>query len=389
MKKYLLKIITAVIFCSSLLFSFEICNAQISPADSNLTSLIIDSKILGEKNKVFIELPKDYYLTSEKYPIVYVLDGAYNFKFSSEAVKLLYQNERIPPCIVIGITSTNRERDFTPAGDSNWQPPREMQAAGGAEKFLKYLEEELIPAIDKKYRTQPFRTIIGHSLGGLLAMYAFSTKPYLFQAHISLEGSLWWNDGAVGKSVINYLDAHPAYKGKLFIGRIKIPREAWFPINATLIDYLEKKRPAGMEYTYMEISEETHSTMVFPGTYFGLRDVFKDYFFELNEQADEKSIMAYYTSLSARYGFTVIIPQQIYNFLWDIAMHEKKYDDAIHYGEMRIKYYPNSYRAYMDLGSTYIQTDNKEKAITCLTRASTLNPADESVKQMLNGLLKQ
>jgi hypothetical protein len=386
MRKYLAKL-TAICF-SSVLFLFQVCDAQITQADSNQTSQIIDSKVLGENNKIFIDLPYDYYLTNEKYPIVYVLDGEYNFKYSSEAVRLLYQNERIPPCIVIGITSNNRERDFTPAVDDKWQPPKEMQEAGGADKFLKYLDEELIPEIDAKYRTQPYRVIIGHSLGGLLAMYAFSAKPYLFQAYISLEGSLWWNNGAVGKSAINYLTIHPEYKGKLFIGRIKIPREAWFPINVTLIDYLEKERPAGLDYKYMEMEDETHSTMVFPGTYFGLRDIFFDYFFELNENANDKSIMAYYTSLSAKYGFAVTIPQQIYNFLWDVSMNAKKYNEAINYGEMRIKYYPNSFRAYKDLGSTYIQTGNKELAIIYLTKASKLNPTDESVKQMLNDVIK-
>ena len=100
--------------------------------------------------------------------------------------------------------------------------------------------------------------------------------------------------------------------------------------------------------------------------------------------------MAYYTSLSAaKYGYTVTIPQQIYNFLWDISMNAKKYKEAINYGEMRIKYYPNSYRAYMDLGNTYIQTGNKEKAIIFLTKASKLNPFDESVKQMLIDVLKK
>jgi tetratricopeptide (TPR) repeat protein len=138
----------------------------------------------------------------------------------------------------------------------------------------------------------------------------------------------------------------------------------------------------------MEMEDETHSTMVFPGTYFGLRDIFFDYFFELNENANDKSIMAYYTSLSAKYGFAVTIPQQIYNFLWDVSMNAKKYNEAINYGEMRIKYYPNSFRAYKDLGSTYIQTGNKELAIIYLTKASKLNPTDESVKQMLNDVIK-
>ncbi|MEP6674074.1 MAG: alpha/beta hydrolase-fold protein [Ferruginibacter sp.] len=379
-----------LIFLTGFLFVIilptQFCASQGLNSDSGTTSFTLTSKILGEQNKVLINLPDDYNKSTEKYPVVYVLDGEYNFSFTSEAVKTLYQSERMPPCIVVGINSSNRERDFTPAGDKNWHPPVEMRGAGGADKFLDYLEKELVPYVNNNLRTQPYRVIIGHSLGGLLAMYSLSAKPDLFQAYIGLESSLWWNDGAVGKSIMNYFTAHQAYKGKLFWCRVKMPREVWFPINITLADYFEKKHPRGLEYKYMEIDNETHSTMVFPATYFGLRDIFADYFFKLDEKANENSILSYYDALSKKYGYPITIPQQIYNFLWDIEMNSKNYKKAITYGELRIKFYPNSYRAYLDLGNTYRQMGNNEMAIKMLTVALNLNPKDEAVKELLNSI---
>lgn len=363
----------------------QFCASQEWGVDSSLTSLSFTSAILGEKNKVLIYLPGGYHESTEKYPVVYVLDAEFNFSFTAEAVKTLYQNERIPPCIVIGITSHNRGRDFTPPARSDQHLTTEMKDAGGADKFLDYLEKELVPYVDKNFRTQPYRVIIGHSLGGLLAMYSLSAKPNLFQAYIGLESSLWWDDGAVGEKLMNYFNEHPGYKGKLFWCRVKMPREVWFPINIQLTEYLEKKCPRGLEYRYMEIDSETHSTMVFPGSYFGLRDIFSDYFFQLDEKANETSVLSYYDALSKKYGFSITIPQQIYNFLWDQEMMAKNYKKAIAYGELRIKFYPRSYRAYVDLGNTYRQMNNNEMAAKMFSAALLLHPGDETVKELLKG----
>lgn len=92
----------------------QFCASQKLNNDSSTTSFTLTSKILGEQNKALIYLPGNYYKSSEKYPVVYVLDGEYNFSFTWEAVKILYQSERIPPCIVVAIISNNRGRDFTP-----------------------------------------------------------------------------------------------------------------------------------------------------------------------------------------------------------------------------------------------------------------------------------
>ena len=162
------------------IFSFLIVNesmAQLVYPENCDSSFSIESKILNEKLKVFTYLPIGYDLTTATYPVVYVLDGEYYFSFASQAASLLEQSEIIPKCIVIGITTNNRQRDFAPKVDDNSGQTQDLQTAGGADNFLEYLEKELIPTVEKQYRTQPYRVIMGHSLGGLLAYYiAFVEK---------------------------------------------------------------------------------------------------------------------------------------------------------------------------------------------------------------------
>ncbi|MEP7128670.1 MAG: alpha/beta hydrolase-fold protein, partial [Chitinophagales bacterium] len=96
-----------------------------APADL----FIIDSKVLSEKCKVFLYLPENYNSTTQRYPVVYVLDGEYYSSFTADASTLLAQNQLAPNCIVIGITSNNRQRDFSPALDEDSGQPEDLKTA--------------------------------------------------------------------------------------------------------------------------------------------------------------------------------------------------------------------------------------------------------------------
>jgi hypothetical protein len=244
-----------------------------APADS----FTIDSKVLNEKCKVFVYLPENYNSSTGRYPVIYVLDGEYYSSFTADASTLLAQSQLAPDCIIIGITSNNRQRDFSPALDEDSGQTQDLKSAGGADNFLLYLKMELIPIVDEKYRTLPYRIIIGHSTGGLLAYYSLYKTPDLFQSLISIDGSTWWNKGKVGREVIEYLSRHPAYKGKIFECRKDLKIPVRFPANVELLTYLDKKRPVGLEYNYLELPNETHGTIVFPGTYYGLKGIFSTY----------------------------------------------------------------------------------------------------------------
>jgi predicted alpha/beta superfamily hydrolase len=66
--------------------------------------------------------------------------------------------------------------------------------SGGADRFLDFIQTELIPEIDRRYRTEACRIFTGHSLGGLIAIYILVNCPEMFQAYIASSPSLWWDD---------------------------------------------------------------------------------------------------------------------------------------------------------------------------------------------------
>ena len=65
---------------------------------------------------------------------------------------------------------------------------------GGGRNFLDFIEKELVPYIDKNYRTEPTRTLVGHSLGGLLAVNSYIDENSLFDDYLSIDPSIWWDD---------------------------------------------------------------------------------------------------------------------------------------------------------------------------------------------------
>ena len=85
--------------------------------------------------------------------------------------------ERIPEMIVVALANTQRSRDFTPTHVASGPY---SAGSGGAAAFLRFMKEELIPQIESRYRTLPQRTLVGHSLGGLLTLSAFVEQPEMF-----------------------------------------------------------------------------------------------------------------------------------------------------------------------------------------------------------------
>lgn len=163
----------------------------------------LPSEILRETRILNIYLPPDYHPDSAaRYPVVYLLDGSADEDFIHVAGLLQFCNfpwvKVMPPAIVVGIANVDRRRDFTfpttVAEDLKRNP-----TSGHSEAFIAFLERELIPYIDKHYRTAPARMLIGQSLGGLLAVEVLFKKPQLFNHYLIVSPSLWWDNGSLFK----------------------------------------------------------------------------------------------------------------------------------------------------------------------------------------------
>lgn len=185
----------------------------------------IQSTILNEKRKIWVHIPESFTADAKKrYPIVYLLDGDAHFY---SVVGMIHQlsavngNKICPEMIVVGIPNTNRTRDLTPTHvdvDVPYMDSTLSKPSGGGELFINFMEKELMPYIEAKYPTKPYKILIGHSFGGLLAMQTFVHHNHLFNSYVCIDPSMWWDNQKLLKESQKAL-ANRNFKGKaLYLG---------------------------------------------------------------------------------------------------------------------------------------------------------------------------
>ncbi len=181
-----------------------ICNASISQVkkiDSKPFVLGVTDKIqsliLSESRTLNIYLPEGYSPDSAAtYPVIYLLDGSADEDFIHVSGLVQYLSfpwiNAVPKSIVVGIANVDRRRDFT-YPSKNPEDLKLCPTSGSSEKFIAFLEKEVQPYIQKNYKTNSEKTLIGESLGGLLATEILLKKPSLFNNYIIISPSLWWD----------------------------------------------------------------------------------------------------------------------------------------------------------------------------------------------------
>ena len=218
MNRILLTVVFLIVITAS-----AINRAQAQSTENQSADAIVQSKlhsaILNEERRVIIHLPRDYAKEPmQKYPVMYVLDGTSQDQHTADKVAVLSDAGLIPKAIVIGLPNTrgNRERDQTPpfmrtnVDDQN-------SPFGAADKFLSFIEKELIPFIDSNYRTSGYKTLNGNSRGGLFVLYSLVEKPDLFQARFCYSTPVWRFDNLMVKRVVEFLRSDSKLNGFLYL----------------------------------------------------------------------------------------------------------------------------------------------------------------------------
>lgn len=189
------------------------------------------SKTLHESRTLLISKPAGYDSGTDRYPVLYLLDGERHFPYTATIADFLGENDRIPKMLVVGIVSGDtqkRTHDLTPPStaeiDNRFSP-----GGGGADAFLSFLANDLIPFIDRTYRTRPYRAIAGHSFGGLFALYALIKNPTLFNGYIAADPSLHWNNQAVVAEAQSFFERTAALQKDFYLSAAdashRVPRD--------------------------------------------------------------------------------------------------------------------------------------------------------------------
>jgi predicted alpha/beta superfamily hydrolase len=243
------------------------------------TAVKIQSKILNEERRIFISVPDEYEKTREKYPVLYcmTLEDGIPFHYASGIARMMAEARIVPKMFVVGLCDIDALRDLTPSYAVGYGP-----TSGGAGQYLEHLKREIIPYIDGKYRTQNLRLFWGHSIEGVLGIYAFLKEPELFHAHV-LSSPFFVYDGNqryLLKNTESFIRKRNDEKNFLYITvgnepRLKRAIEAF-------IENLETLKPVGVECKYTVKEREDHRSvmaMILPD---GLRSVFSDWRGRLN-----------------------------------------------------------------------------------------------------------
>ena len=155
----------------------------------------MQSTILDEERTLNVYLPNDYHPDTVDYDVIYLLDGSIgeDFQHISGMVQFFDMLFTMPPTIVVGISNVDRKRDFTFYSD-NQEFIDYCPTCGKSEPFIQFLTREVVPFIEGKYPTTTNRTLIGQSLGGLLASEILLKHPGTFTHYFIISPSLWWDD---------------------------------------------------------------------------------------------------------------------------------------------------------------------------------------------------
>lgn len=320
----------------------------------------IESAVLGESREYLIHLPPSYEdpeIEPRSYPVLLLLDGeAYTptmagilHFMASEAVYTF----QVPEMIIVGIPHPDRRRDLTPVPGTKMvdgSPLAGSERTGGGEALLEFLRDELMEEVDKRWRTLPFRVLIGHSTGGLLAVWDLTSKNPVANAHIAIDPSLWWSDAAAHER-IRRLTKKTTERWMLYLAQAGhssitgVDDDAHSrALDEAIVEF--KKARGDSLFLFRRFSEDAHDTVALPAFIRGLEFIFNGYrpdfgaFFE-----DPDRIESHYDALASRIGFELPPPENLIAMLAGWAASSGDLDKSLRFRQIAVNVHPESWPA--------------------------------------------
>jgi predicted alpha/beta superfamily hydrolase len=351
--------------------------------------LVIRSDILDEDRPYLVSLPESYNdrtYSPRRYPVLYVLDGETQFLTAVGIVNHMgnpknNRNMRIPEMIVVAIpNTTDRMRDLTPTKslrDFNGNDAPEYSTSGGGARFLQFIKNELIPTVEKNYRTRPFRTFAGHSLGGMTVLHSLLTQPGLFQNYIAMDSSLWWDGEVMNKRLRDFVPGSPVNndaRGRVFISTAdhsslpdgRSPFMFMTASNMYFAEWLQKHLSSDFDTEFRIFKEQDHASVPLLSLYFGLMHAFKEYKIpsDIIMDGDAEALSRHFRSFSTKAGIRFLPPEDLVDMLATIGPGAYDYSDrqVLEFLELNAKNYPDSGHAGKRLSDFLMKKAQKDTA---------------------------
>lgn len=364
----------------------------------------IFSETLGEDREIWIHVPRSS-IYGFKYPVLYLLDGEFHFESVVGVVRSNAISRLIPEMIVVAIPNTNRLRDLTTSHTGDGSNP-----SGGAENFTKFIEDELIPHIDANYPTTPHRTLIGHSLGGLVVANTFINHSHLFENYLAIDPSLGWDSQKLlnqGKTILTETDYGNKSMYIAIANTINNGDETDLTFETALRDttsntlhlrsihefseLIKSNNRISSEWNYYP--DETHATVPIVAEHHALRFFFSWFKFEhwsefyapepnLTGEELVELIVSHYEKISIELKHTFLPDEYEINNLAYMFLGKGDHDRAFPFFELNIQNYPTSANAYDSMGDYYNSISDTTNAIKYFSKSLELGEVEGTAEKL-------
>ena len=331
----------------------------------------IFSNFLNEERAYQIYLPPSYFFNDKgNYPVVYLIDGDYNFNFDTALIEYLSNvSSKIPEMIVVGISdkgNANYKIDCTPTNASDKK--------GNATNFMSFIDKELKPYINKKYRISPYSMLIGHSIGGLFVTNYLLENPASFDAFVAIDPALWWGDYEIIKR------ADSIYKDKKELGAkfyISLADTKQMGVNQ-FVGVLDNYFPFEKDWTFNHYKNENHGSVALPTIKDALLDIFKKWSISREDFyafKSPKELIAYYKNISDEFNTEFTLSSYFFSNAIYYYFRTEKYSDLDSFESEIKENFPNFLSEfYVILAQNYLGNSNSEKAEDLYQKGINANP---------------
>ena len=360
------------------------------------------SATLGEQRPYLVYTPPSYgdtTATPQDYPVLYLLDGDAHFHSVTGLVQILGTGVNgtfaIPEMIVVAIPNTNRTRDLTPTHVSvgfDGEPAPRLESSGGNPAFFTFLRDELIPHVESRYRTTPYRVFVGHSLGGITAINALYTIPETFDAYVAIDPSLWWDSEILLRKAREYFSAADLEGKALYVAQANtvqpndtVPNRHFSAI--TRFDAVMRAYDrSGARYAFKYYDDDDHGSVPLISEYDALRFIFDGYrvpFVRVMEEPEH--LTAHFRTASERLGHEFRPSEGLVRLLAQASLAQDT-AKAITFGEIRTELYPESFRAFEFLGDVWGARGDVERARGYYDEALVRDPGNVEIREKRDDL---
>lgn len=327
----------------------------------------VHSNVLNEDRLIYVYLPDGYFTSQAKYPVVYLLDGYEHFHYTSGMVKALASNNKIPQMIVIGILNVDRYRDFTPI-EKDYFPN-----SGHADKFTRFLKEELFAFVEKYYRIQPHRVLVGHSLGGLFAINTFVNDPGIFNTYIASSPALLHIDSVIKNTYPGRIAMLPNSFRAIYFTIGGRESEEIIGTAKSFRDLLAANSPSSIKWNFDLMPEDDHSSLIFSSLYNGFLNNYSDWEIPISiADLGFESIQNYYKNLSENYGYEINLNANLINSIVKKQIALNHFEPAIAILVKATPLFSQSASLRNNLGVAYEKNNQFELAKVAYDEASQL-----------------